>query len=202
MLSHFLRAASGGSAQFVSVSSNTGTTTVVINKPSGTQESNFLLAVMTTENNGTTWTGDTGWTEILDNGSTRIAYKVATSSEPSTYTFTSSSSGTVTRGCILCYRNAAYDTIGTADTTSPFTPAGITMSKAGLLIGVITRAGGSSQTLTLPASMTSRFNSSASSATIAVGDEAVLAGPTGSTRTFTSTSGTATSAVLLGIKNN
>lgn len=199
MLTHMLRAAE--KARFISVASNARTTTgatLTINKPADTVEGDFLIVFLESDNS-TSWTGDTGWTEIFDTN-LRIAYKVATSSEGASYTFTAASASTALRGCILCYRGAAYDTIGTADTASPFTPAGITMSNFGILIGVIGRAGGSTQTLTLPASMTSRFNSSPSNSTLAVGDEIIQLGATGATRTFTSTNNNSVTALLVGLK--
>lgn len=188
--------------RFVAVSSNvtaTNATTFTIDKPTGTSADDILIAVMTANTTGTvTWTTPAGWTEVEDAGNGLIAYKTAGASEGASYTFTSNASAQF-RGCIVCYRDVLIDAIGAVDTTSPFSPAGVTMTDSGLLIGIITRGGASSQTLTLPASMTSRFNSSPSDKTVAVGDEAVSAGATGS-RTFTSTNSNNVTSILIGLK--
>lgn len=198
-----LRAAAGNTKQvqyigIASYGSDTATTTITINKPTGTVEGDLMIAVMVSDE-ARTWTGDTDWTEVRD-GAPRIAYKVAGASEPSSYTFTCALSRR-SRGVILTYRNAVYDTIGAVDTSSPYSPAGITMSDTGRLIGVICKSDTAGTTFTLPSSMTSRTNSTIVTPRIAIGDEAVSAGATGS-RTFTSSSTTNIAAVLLGIKVN
>jgi hypothetical protein len=88
------------------------TSTITINKPAGTQQGDLMLAFVSGSIN-LTYTGDTGWTEIADQGvepSLRVAYKVAGASEPSSYVFTSSSTSGNKTGAILTYRYAAYDT--------------------------------------------------------------------------------------------
>lgn len=92
-------------------------TSLVINKPAGTQEGDLLVAVMSCAG-GVSWTGDTDWTEVADLAGTpslRIAYKVAGASEPASYTFTASGSQTLSGG-IMTWRNAGWDTIGSIDT--------------------------------------------------------------------------------------
>lgn len=100
----------------------TNTNTLVISKPTGTQQYDLMIAVMAIGfASALTWTGDTGWTEILDQNASpdlRIAYKVAGASEGSSYTFTCSSSVTALTGCILTYRGADYDAIGTIGTAA------------------------------------------------------------------------------------
>jgi hypothetical protein len=91
--------------------------TITANKPAGTRQGDLLVAFLNSGPSGTegTWTGDSGWTEIADQGgapSTRIAYKVAGASEGASYTFTHSVAGQMT-AIIANFRNAAYDTIGT-----------------------------------------------------------------------------------------
>lgn len=177
----------------------TNATTFTINKPTGTVEDDILIAIMTSNTTGSvTWTTPAGWTEVNDAGNGLIAYKTAGASEGASYTFTSNTSAQY-RGCIVCYRDVLIDAIGTVDTSSPFTPAGVTMTDSGILVGIITRAGAAAQTLTLPASMTSRFNSGTTDKTVAVGDEAVSAGATGS-RTFTSSNNNNVTSVLIGLK--
>jgi hypothetical protein len=95
----------------------TSGSSLTIDKPSGTEEGDLMVAVMATPVNST-WTGASEWTEVADQGSSpslRIAYKVAGASEGASYTFTSSASST-SSGCILTYRYAAYDTIASSFT--------------------------------------------------------------------------------------
>ena len=95
----------------------TSGTTITLDKPAGTQEGDLMIAFYTTDADSGTWTPDTDWTEIIDSPASSLivvgaCYKVATSSEPSTYTFTCSSSSNVS-GVILTYRNAQFDVVGT-----------------------------------------------------------------------------------------
>lgn len=94
---------------------------LVIDKPTGTVSGDLMVAIMFNDRSSVTWTGDTGWTEIADQGTgvnARIAYKVATGSEGSAYTFTASSSSNICTGAIITFRGAAYDTIGVISTSS------------------------------------------------------------------------------------
>jgi hypothetical protein len=116
---HGLRAASADKLlEFVALSTATiDSTTLTINKPTGTVQGDLLIAIVFADPNAT-WTGDTGWTEVVDQGtapSLRVAYKVAGASEASSYTFISSASGLI-GGAILTYKNALYDTIGAIQT--------------------------------------------------------------------------------------
>lgn len=181
---------------------------LVINKPTGTQQNDLMVAVMASNvNKSITWTGDTGWTEVADQGASatlRIAYKVAGASEGASYTFTASNTNNLLGGCILTYRGANYDAIGsfvTGTAVGALTPTGPSAaSNYSTLIG-ISAANGASVTYTIPAFMTSRVtDSDATAPSYVVADEIVKAGATG-TETFTS-SGTATqtSAIMLTIK--
>lgn len=99
--------------------SSTGTT-LVINKPAGTQQGDLMISFVVAVNKSGTWTGGTGWTEVIDQGvdpSLRVAYLVAGASEPSSYTFAFNALTTFS-GVIATFRNAAYDTVGTISTTA------------------------------------------------------------------------------------
>lgn len=196
MLARFLLTA-GSVPQFISFSTaRVSSNEVVVTTPSGVQEGDFLLAVMVSSD-GDSWDTTSGWTERVDN-EIRIATKTATASEPSSYTFVADSDN-VSRVVILCFRNGTLQSVGALDSSDPYQPSGITLSNSGLLIGVAARAGSSSQSLTLPASMTTLFNSSPSDTTIAVGMEAVQEGATGS-RTFTSSNSTNVKTLLIGLR--
>lgn len=137
-------------------SASSSNTTLVINKPSGVQQNDLLIAVMIAGDDATvkTWTGDTGWTERIDTG-IRVATKVATASEGASYTFTSSSSTTASNGAIVALRNAAWDTIGSMATGSstPVTANAITVAENGSYLfaafGVLSSA---SRTFSSPSS--------------------------------------------------
>lgn len=69
----------------------TDQTSVVVNRPTGVVAGNILLAAVTA-NNAAIGTLPTGWTEFQDGGAggairTHLCWKLATGSEPSTYTF-------------------------------------------------------------------------------------------------------------------
>jgi hypothetical protein len=199
MLSRFLLA-SGRVPQFISSSTAriVSGNDLVISRPSGVQENDFLLAVMVNAS-GESWESTSGWTERIDNG-IRIATKTATASEPASYTFVCQDDNeNPTRGVILCFRNVVFQSGGALDASSPYQPPGVTMADVGLLIGVGVRAGDSSQSITLPTSMTPLFNSSPSDTTIAIGMEEVPVGATGS-RTFTATSSLSVITLLIGLR--
>lgn len=97
------------------VASSTASTngaSITVDKPTGTQSGDIMIAVMGGDIDAT-WTGDTDWTEVGELGAAlpgmRVAYKVAGGSEGSTYTFTPSKSDDMA-AAILTYRNATYDT--------------------------------------------------------------------------------------------
>lgn len=118
MLQSFIRSANKKKIEIVANATGAlaNATSVTINKPTGTSEGDLLVAFFTTLNGGA-WSGDTGWTEVLDQagsggkGGIRIAYKVAGSSEGSSYTFTTTKD--YGYGAIISIRNAAWDTVGT-----------------------------------------------------------------------------------------
>lgn len=94
---------------FVSVASSTSTTgssSLTINKPADVQEGDLLVAFMVSGTTAT-WTGATNWTEAVDS-TVRVAYKVATASEPSSYTFSRSATGVAASGCIVALRGVSY----------------------------------------------------------------------------------------------
>lgn len=178
-------------------------TSLVINKPTNTQSGDLMIAFMSSDSTATTWTGDTGWTEVADQNAApnlRVAYKVAGGSEPASYTFTAAASR-VLAGSILTYRGASYDAIGAiASGASPITATGPTAaSNYCKLLGFATR-GAASITVTAPSSMTTRVTQNdATAPSYVLADETVLAGATGN-RSFVVGSTTAVAGILLTIK--
>jgi len=178
--------------------------TVVINKPSGTAEGDLMVVFLTADGNQT-YTEPSPWVEVLDpsgNPPTVIAYLVAGASEPSSYTFTGNQNTKLLSGSILTFRGAAYDTVGvsTNGSSSPISPAGITVSTDGSrLIGFCVVAT-ASITMTESNSLMSALvvENDSTKSSYAIFDQIVASGATG-TRTFVGT-GNSNSAVLISIK--
>lgn len=199
---------SGTVPTFVASASTQNTSTgssLVINKPTGTAQNDLMIAIMCSgDSASSTWTGDTGWTEIVDENNRpniRIAYKVAGASEGSSYTFTASAGTNIASGSILTYRNAAYDTVGTfAEAVDPIVASGITVaSDFCILIGAFA-IGAASITCSTPTGMTARVtNNDATTPSYLIADQYVVSGVTNS-RSSTAGSSARTAGILMSIK--
>lgn len=178
--------------------------TLVINKPAGTQQGDLMIVFMCEEGSNYTFTGDTGWTEIADQGSRpnlRIAYKVAGASEPSSYTFTSSNNNHKMSGSILTYRNAAFDVIGNIATgANPLVADGITVTlDNSLLLGFFIRDV-TSYTISTPAGMSQVvIDNDSTACSYGIFSQSVNSGATG-TRSATVGNTSNVSGVLLALK--
>lgn len=201
MLSRKLRAAAGnqGEPEFISFSTAyvASGSTITVDAPSDNRSGDILVAVLN-DRDATTWTNSAGFTDVADSGIC-VSIKTTTGSESSTYTFTAGATRDK-RIVVARFRNASYNSIGAVDKTSPFTPSGVTMATAGLLLGAIIRNGNAATTLSLSGGMTTIYNSGAVAVPIRFGYEAVPAGSTGF-RTFTSTDTGDVCAILLGLRN-
>lgn len=177
---------------------------LTINKPTGTVEGDLMIALMSAETNST-WTGDTGWTEVLDQGtnpSLRVAYKIATASEASSYTFTNNSNTNGKSGAILTYRYAAYDVIAGAVTTNanPLLLTSISPSLSQSVLIAFGARDGASITLGTPTSMTARVtDADGTSPSYIVCDQTVAKGPPG-TRSMSTGSTISVAGIMLAIK--
>lgn len=182
----------------------TAGTSLVINKPTGTREGDLMIAFMNIPANST-WTGDTGWTEVADQGtnpSTRIAYKVAGASEGASYTFTSSASST-SSGTIVTYRNAAYDAVGTITSAiNPLVLSAVTASaKYSRILATLGRAT-ASITIGGPATMDNirTDNDAVGPSRLVEQDINLIDAVSSGTRSFTMGSATNVSGALVAIK--
>jgi hypothetical protein len=94
--------------------STTITTSFNISMPSGIQQNDLLLVVFVTEllTAGARATPPLGWTEVLDNIGRSLNWKIASASEPASYTF-SYSTNTRFSAFAICIRNAVFDLVGT-----------------------------------------------------------------------------------------
>ena len=187
----------------------TNSASLVINKPTGTVSGDTLVAVMA-DQNGSTWTGASGWTERVDQGASpgfRVAMLTAGGSEPSSYTFTSSIGITISEGMILCFRGFQYDTIGGAVSTlsgdGTLAISGITAAGGILLALAASNQASGSIAHTTPTGFV-KVATSISSPTTSVGVSAfykqVAAGATGSVSTDVSGTTVDSGGILLGLK--
>jgi hypothetical protein len=137
------------SAQTQTVSSST---TLTINVPTGTANGDLMVAmVLTSASTSATWTTPAGWTAAVTSSSARGVYYRTASSEPASYTFTASGSGT-SQGYIFTYRNAQFDVSSAITTNSnPTVTASITTTANNAILlyyaGLSTNA---SETYTAP----------------------------------------------------
>lgn len=192
--------------EFVASASTQNTSnsnTLTINKPTGTVEGDLMVAVMADGSSSESWTGDTGWTEVADQGTTkpslRLAYKVAGASEGASYTFTHLRSASLS-GCILTYRYAAYDTIGSFTTgTDPLILPGISPSESQSILIAAGARFSPSITLGTPTSMTARAKVEGAEPSYIVCDQTVAKGPTG-TRSMSTGSTNNVSGIMLALK--
>jgi len=177
--------------------------TLTINKPVGTVEGDLMVAVMSTASSAS-WI-DTTFTEVADQqGITpglRVAYKVAGSSEPSNYTFTTNNASLMLAGSILTYRYAAYDTIGAFTiATNPLILPSISPSENQSILLAIGARPAANITLGTPTSMTARAMDADSTApSYIICDQTVTKGPVG-TRSMTTGSATGVAGIMLSIK--
>lgn len=193
----FMGLARGARPVFVAAAStqNSGSSSsLVINKPAGTAAGDLMVAIVGVGDGIPTtrsWTGDTGWTEVADEGNSpglRVAWKIA-ASEGSSYTFTCSGS-TLLGGSILTYRGTHQTTpisvvgaVGrdtSASNGTTLTAAGVTVpSNLSILIAAFNTTG-ESVTLSTPTNMASRAsNSDATKPSWNICDQDVESGASG-----------------------
>lgn len=200
-LAMMLASADSGFVQVgVSAVAASSSASLVIDKPSGVQAGDLLVAIIS-GGAAITWTGDTGWTEELDASRLRVAVKLATGSEGSTFTFTASGS-TFSAGVIIAYRSAAFDvvgSVGTATSGSDVVAPGVTLSSLGILLAAF-GIDAPGRTMTTPTGMLPVVvYPGAAKPSLAIFSQQLGAGATG-TRTSSPGGGGSTSGVLIGIK--
>ena len=117
MLHHMLRAKSVP-RYIASAGTRSTASTTVVNKPTGTDVNDLMVAFIIDGDTGITPSYPSGWTEAtLDttgNNTGAVAYKIAGASEPSSYTFgLTGAFGKVVQ--IITIRNASKLIVGTYD---------------------------------------------------------------------------------------
>lgn len=174
-----------------------------IQKPSDTVGGDLMIAVMAANTAGTTW-DSSGWTEVYDQGANprlRIAYRVATVFEGSSYDFDINSSTAVCGGTILTYRNSIFDVIGSGATSSGSTPitAPSVSVAGGVLLACYAQSGTTTTAFTTPSGMTPVVNN-LTGPNFAVFSESRVAGATGTRSSTPSGSSAPSAGILLSIK--
>lgn len=193
---------------YSSVQSSSPGPNLVVPKPSGTQSGDLMLAFMSTGGSSAgTWSGDTGWTELADQGSvpnSRVAYKVAGASEPSSYTFTCSTASNTASGCVLTYRYADYDTVGVFGTgTLRLRPPTINPSKSQSILLAFGSINTGSATVTATPGLSSKVaDSDSTSPSYCVYDQTVQKDNLGEKFMLFSVSSFPSSGILVSIKPN
>lgn len=123
--------------------SATGTTTVVVNRPNGVTYGVLLIACGTAGSSGLgQWTQPSGWTEVVDDYGRFVAYKVAESSEPSSYTFTCPGAFNK-RVSIVAVSGYSYASVGvfSSASTTPVLIPGITTDSGTFPFAVVAFTG-------------------------------------------------------------
>lgn len=209
MLAALLKSASAAKKiEFIASTqkSNTvsGDDVLVIDKPIGVAEGDLMVAAMqNSDGKNRTWTGDSGWTEVVDPNSQpnlRIAYKLATASEPGSYTFTCNNNGGIVSGAIVAYSGAVFETVGSVASMAAagtISAPSITAAENNSLL-IAAFASAEAFDIAAPAGMTAR-SSSASSPSFVIADESIDAGATGSRSTLC---GATSAGVLIAIKRS
>jgi len=128
--------------------------TLTINVPSGTQAGDLLVFIGGIGGSSGGWLKPLGWTEVIDQGtdpSLSFMYKVASSSEPTSYTFTTS--GDSVMGLIATFRNTLYKNVSSVTSaTSNSISSPIINTNYGALYAVV--ADGDGSTFSTPVGLT------------------------------------------------
>lgn len=173
----------------------------VVSKPSGTVETNLLVATAVTDS-GATATPPGGWTQLVAN---RLWWKLAGAAEAASYTFVIS--GALARSNVAIARITGHDLLNPIDDfdTSPEGTGALTIPSVDslgadrLLLGICCKVNNGAA-VTPPAGVTERWDATSGAGwTTAGGDEVVGAGATG-TRLWTPTAGGNGIAAMVAIK--
>lgn len=193
--------------QSVASTNSSGAPTIIVSKPVGTVSGDILVGGMGATLDRT-WTGDSGWTEIVDQGvapSLRAAYLVAGGSEPSSYTFTGSANVNGS-GIISCFRGFVYDTASASASTlsgdGDLSISGITVA-GGILIAIVATTSGSPISHSTPSGFQlagSKGDAGSFNGFVSVFWKEVAAGATGSVTSTIGSSTSTSSGILIALK--
>jgi hypothetical protein len=207
MLFHSIQGAGGFVAApitptFVSYAINnaTGVSSVTTNAPTNISTGNLLIAVFNCNSGAArTLTAPSGWTVVNTTANRFFAHKVATSSEPADYTFTTSGSFSTATCAIMNFSNAAIDVFGSTSNagTNPSAPS-ITLAEDDSLVLCAVTSNTATNNVSV-SGFTEIYERTASSAQD-VSSKSYNSGATGTVATTASASGSRAS--LIGLKPN
>lgn len=174
-------------------------TSFTVNAPTSISSGNLLIAVANfNAGSAATLTAPSGWTVVNTTANRFFAHKVATGSEPSSYTFTTSVSaaGTV---AVMNFSGAAIDVFGTtsAASTNPTAPS-ITLAQNNSLVLCAVTANASNNSVSVTG-FTQIYERTAGSAQD-ISSKSFNSGATGTVATTATASGSRAS--LIGLKPN
>lgn len=217
MLSHFLRAIPKGEPPPPPVITIIGSTSdtksngtqMVVSKPSGTESGDLLLLFVSSASNTVGTPSSSGFTMYADQNSpvSSVLYKVAGSSEPSTYSVSSGQTQPAIC-CLVAIRNHTSGLVlgswSASGTGTTITAPSITMPSSGLLFAFYSMRIeiGETGTLSQPSGMNTTLNlQSTGSAYIGVFNESRSSGATGTKSSNATSTGTITyhRSILIGV---
>lgn len=187
------------SVAFVSSASAVGVSTAVVSAPTGIVSGNLLVAVLyVTNTSAPTWSGPSGWTQLVDHhpasaaGESAIYLKTATGSEPSTYSFSSGAGSCV--AIVHQFSGAATSDVTVpswtdfATSTTSWTAASVTASAGQYLVCLFGNSGVGLNTLPTGMTQLDQREINNSYGLYTFGQSGLSAGATG-TKSSTSSSG-------------
>ena len=182
--------------------SGTSSTTISLSVPSGVQNGDLLIAIVSAGGGAvSSWTQASftfALSETSRNPNLAVAYRIA-SSEPASYTFTAGASALL-GAQMIAFRGAAWDTIGTIATTNntnTLAANGITVAQNNAILLGAWAINNPSSTFTTPTGMSLVASSlTANNPNWAVFSQNVSAGAT-STRSSTFNTSTANASAVL-----
>ncbi len=180
-------------------SNSTGTFTY----PSGTVRGDLLIACICNAGGTAGYTPPDGWAEVLDTSGRTICHRIAQAGSSGTTTATWTIPAGTTRCYMLCYRNAAYDVLGTypGSGTSPTAQAAsVTLAKNESALILWTTSTNSGGTITDPSGYTSLESNEGGSEDPSMQIFHKLRTASGSTGTLDVTVSTASRSVFIGVK--
>lgn len=171
---------------------NTSSTSAVGDCPSGVQTGDLLVAYIA-ETGTFLKNVPSGWTyspltSVTQGARPWTAYKYASSSEPSTYTF-EMNVATVTTVVIVAYRGGVVDTFGTGSSgVDTVNAAGVSaIASGGILLAAYTSQTGQGKTFSTPTGMSPVISNNSNSAMVAVFSQVISASGATGTRSSTAT---------------
>jgi hypothetical protein len=184
-----------------SYSTKVSSTTLTLDVPSGVQVGDLLIAVVSAGGGSVGDWIQTSFTWAVEQNNAvpnlAVAYRIATTSEPASYNFTTTNSRNL-GGTMLLYRNAIWDKIGTLlidGNAGSMTATGVTSAKSDSLLFGVWSTPTNGTTISTPTGMTPLVDQSATAPAYEIFTQNISSGATGD-KTSTVGGSNASAAVL------